>query len=146
MEAPAPGQQSAVAGFGWTVLQRHGRRPLAVLGRSLLRADNRCAGLPCWSEITIHETQAGRFAAALRHTPPPSAGPAWRDAWLCDTPDSVRTSFYLHDPLWALPAWPISLGPISEAPDAAIAQRFRLAWAGLLGAVFGLSRLSGGNP
>jgi hypothetical protein len=116
----------------------------------LLRADNRCVGLPCWSEITIHETQAGRFAAALRHTPPASAGPAWRDAWLCDTPDNVRTSFFLHDPLWALPAWPVcvpdSLGPIPEASHAVTAQRFRLAWAGLLGAVFGLSRLPGAAP
>ncbi len=126
-------------GFGWTVLQRHGRRPLAVMARTLLHADNRCAGMPCWSAITIHETDTAGFAASLCHTPWLLAGPAWRDAWVCDSVEAVRASYFRHDPLWALPTGPMTLTDEPGAADAAMARRFRLAWAGLLAAVFGVN-------
>jgi hypothetical protein len=147
------------ASFHWMVLPRCGKRPLAVVGRSLLLAHNRCAGLPYWSEISIHETASGRFAASLRHMPSCESTPdddsavamrqSWCDAWLCDTPDAVRAAFHDHDPLWALPplapasrqTLPDAPGIITELPvfgDNATAQRFQAAWAGLLAAVFGL--------
>jgi hypothetical protein len=134
-------------GFSWTLLQRHGRRPLAVLGRVLLQANNRCAGLASWSEIYIYETVACRYAAAVRHATTETPGPDWCDAWMCDSAEAVRTVFYKHDPLVALSATTAS-GPVGladiERLDAAMsrhvveAQRFRGAWAGLLAAMFGL--------
>jgi hypothetical protein len=125
-------------GFQWTVLQRHGKRPLAVLGRVLLRANNRCAGLPNWSEITIHETAGLRFAASLRHQPAEGDAVLWCDAWLCDTPEAIWGVFHRHDPLWALPLASGAVSFDTMTRDAAQAQRFRGAWAGLLAAVFGL--------
>jgi hypothetical protein len=136
-------------GFHWTVLRRHGKRPLAVLGRALLEANNRCAGLHYWSEISIHETSARRFAACVRHAAPGADGPAWCDTWLCDSPEAVRTILCEHDPLVALPSCimpnPLmpagrrALGADLASGDAGAAQRFLGAWAGLLAAIFGLS-------
>jgi hypothetical protein len=130
------------------VLQRHGKRPLAVLGRTLLQANNRCVGLPSWSEITIQETSGARFVACLRHTPPCQGDPVWRDAWLCDNADAVRAALRAHDPLQALP--PPIPPDCAGSGEAALFARdrfhhhvetalmFRAAWAGLLAAVFGL--------
>ncbi len=121
-------------GFVWVVLQRHGRRPLAVFARALLEAHNRCAGLPTWSHIAFYETAGGRYAVALRHSP--SAGPAWADAWLCDSADAVRDDVLAHDPLWAAP-----LG--TPAGDPAPGAAFCAAWTGLLAAVFGRAAVLG---
>jgi hypothetical protein len=136
---PGSPPRPADPGFRWTVLQRHGRRPLAVLGRVLLRADNRCAGLPCWSEITVHETAGLRFAASLCHSRPGTAGPAWCDAWLCDSPEAVRGILLAHDPLGALPTDGMPASYAAALREAAAMQRFRGAWSGLLAALFGLA-------
>ena len=135
---PGSHDRRADPGFCWTVLQRHGKRPLAVLGRVLLRVNNRCAGLPFWSELTIYETAGLHFAASLCHTQIDLAEPGWRDAWLCDVPEAVRRVFQSHDPLWALPpaGCPASYDPVAR--EAVAAAQFRGAWAGLLAAVFGL--------
>ena len=130
-EAGAADPASFHPGFHWMVLRRHGKRPLAIQGRALLQANNRCAGLPWWSEITIHETAGFHFAACISHTPDPPDGPAWSDAWLCGSAEAVRTLCQGHDPLWALPASP---------NDPQTIQRFNGAWAGLLAAVFGLPK------
>ena len=130
-EAGAPNQAPFRPGFHWMVLRRYGKRPLAIQGRVLLQANNRCAGLPWWSEITIHETAASHFAACISHTPEPPDGPTWCDAWLCDSAESVRSVCHDHDPLWALPASPA---------DPHAVRRFHGAWAGLLAAVFGLPK------
>ena len=141
-------------GFRWTVLRRHGRRPLAVLSRSLLQGNNRCAGLPYWSEICIHETAASHFAACVCHAAPGAAGPTWCDSWLCESAEAVRTACFGHDPLVALPSYALPQGTTLLRPsapgiaelsasgeavslDAEAAQRFRGAWAGLLAAMFG---------
>jgi hypothetical protein len=134
-------------GFYWTVLQRHGKRPLAVLGRALLAANNRCTGLPEWSEITLYETAGARLAASVCHQSAQAAGVAWCDAWLCEKPEAVRAILKDHDPLWALPfrvrgrlteVWDGALLSIAAAHhEVAAAERFRGAWAGLLLAVFG---------
>jgi hypothetical protein len=127
-------------GFNWVILQRHGRRPLAVPGRVLLQGDNRCTGLPWWSAITIYETDPGPFAVALCHTPPEQAGPAWHDAWLADSAETLRATLQRHDPLAAMPAGlqaSIRSG-LRVPPDTEAAGRFQAAWAGLLGALFGL--------
>ena len=114
--------ETPVEGYAWTVLQRHGRRPLLVLARSLLRADNRCAGLAFWSRIELLETAGQRYAVSVCHDQ------AWCDAWLCDSVETVRRGLVGHDPAWALP---------SGAGEAV--ARFRGAWAGLLAALLGRS-------
>jgi hypothetical protein len=131
------------------VLQRRARRPLTVVGRSLLSAHNRCAGLFCWSELAIYETASGCFAAVLRHVPAAAAQQIWADAWLCASAEEVRRVFHEHDPLCALP--PLASPHPQERPDspcivAAVpslgdtlsARRYQAAWAGLLAAVFGI--------
>jgi hypothetical protein len=118
------------------------------MGRVLLQADNRCAGLACWSQVAIYETAASRFAASrfaasLSHTRLASGEDAWKDAWLCDDTDAVRSTLYAHDPLWAFPPPAIPGGRLGDLPaafDAASAVRFHDAWAGLLAAVFGVPR------
>jgi hypothetical protein len=125
-----------------------------VLARALLQANNRCTGLPCWSEISIYETDARRYAVCLRHAPPEAGGLAWCDAWVCDVPEAVRTTLYRHDPLVALPpchiirpdapSWVPAGDPTETAVlrDAALqdvsSRRLRGAWAGLLASMFGL--------
>ncbi len=120
--------------FQWTVLRRHGRRPLAVLGRALLRANNECSGLAFWSELSIFETGSRRFAAALRHVVPEELGPAWCDAWLCDSPRDIRSLVVEHDPLAAFPGC-----QFHASPDRADIDHFRGAWAALLTAILGPS-------
>lgn len=141
-------------GYQWTVLRRHGKRPLAVLGRVLMRGNNRCAGLPCWSEISVLETASSRFAASLCHAAPGAAGPTWCDSFLCDTPDGVRAACLGHDPLVAVPSCVVAGGSVPNIPlalcitdlsgsgnaasvEALAARRFSGAWAGLLAAMFG---------
>lgn len=132
--------------FRWIVLQRHGRRPQAILGRTLLHGDNRCRGQPWWSSITIHETSTSRFVVALCHMAPEDAGPAWRDAWVSGSAAELRDTLARHDPLEALPLGRASgMRPTLPAPfgigglrDAELAWHFRAAWAGLLGALLGL--------
>ena len=136
--APAQNLETSWAGWRWIVLPRHGRRPLAVLGRSLLHADNRCAGLPWWSAVTIHETNRGRLAVSIRHSGPNSLGPhspesgdqdrAWRDSSLHQNAEALREALDRHDPLQALPG---------VAADMVAAMRFHGAWAGLLAALSG---------
>jgi hypothetical protein len=53
--------------------------------------------------------------------------------------EAVRASYFRHDPLWALPPGPMALTNEPGAADAAMARRFRLGWAGLLAAVFGVN-------
>ncbi len=126
-------------GFHWALLQRHGRRPLAIYGRALLEAHNRCALGATWSHILVYETASGCFAVSLRHTPCGAEQADWADGWLCETADSVRSSIAAHDPLWSLPlpaeAWDDAkwnrLCAATEAPDV------QAAWTGLLAAVFG---------
>lgn len=127
--APAPCGAWHGPGYRWLVLPRHGRRPLAVLGRTLLRGDTRCAGLPWWSAVTIHETRAARFAVALRHVMSAAAGDDWQDAMLCDSAEAARADLLAHDPAQAMPA-----------PAPGDADRFAAQWAGLLGALFGARR------
>jgi hypothetical protein len=149
-----PAATRLLPGFRWTVLRRHGKRPLALLGRILMRGNNRCAGLPSWSEISVLETAAGRFAASVCHAAPGAAGPTWCDSFLCDTPDAVRDLCLGHDPLVAVPSFvvPGKIAPNlppefciadlsgsenATCVEALAAQRFSGAWAGLLVAMFG---------
>ena len=139
----ASGQDTARSGLRWILLPRHGRRPLAVWGRCLLQTNNRCAGLPWWSAITLHETGTGGFAVALCH----AAGEGvviWQDASVHASAEAARETLERHDPLQALPvtpriryAWP----GVEDAPeigrDLIVALRFCLAWAAMLGALFG---------
>ncbi len=113
------------AGYAWTLLRRHGRRPLGLRARALLHADNRCAGLGLWSSLAILETAQGRFATSLCHACP--GGWDWQDAWLTDAPGSLRERLFDHDPLMAIPShWHGQ------------ARVFLTAWRGLLAAALGL--------
>jgi hypothetical protein len=107
------------------------------MARVLLRADNRCAGLPCWSEITLLETAGLRFAATLSHARPVDADARWCDAWLCDSPDAVRAVLRAHDPLASQPHGGVPESYAAAVRDAAAMRQFRGAWAGLLAAVLG---------
>lgn len=125
---PGSPNQAPGPGFRWTVLQRFGRRPLAVFCRVLLRADNQCAGLARWSELTILETAGQRLTASIRHHQPDA--PDWTDAWLCDTAAEMRAIVLSHEPLRAVP--PRAAGSAT--------RRFGAAWAGLLAATMGAAR------
>jgi hypothetical protein len=112
-------------GFIWTVLPRHGRRPVAFLGRELLRADNAeavRAGLRTeWSDIRIFELQERGFVTAVRHLRADDGLPRWQDAWASADASGVVASLCAHDPD----------GPGQES--------LVPAWHDLLHAVFGAS-------
>lgn len=130
----APRARTALPGFGWIVLQRDGRRPLAIEGRVVLTADNACAGFAWRSEIVIYETAAGLLAVSLCHAGTAEQGPPWRDAFLSDDPAALRAALLAHDPVAAI-------APCRDddlAGGARAAQRFAAIWRGLLGALFGL--------
>jgi hypothetical protein len=144
-------QHTSRPGYQWTVWPRHGRRPLAVQARMLLRASNHCTRLPAWSEIFVHETRQGRLVAALQHHFPDTAFPDsaimdWHDAWLHDDVPGLWSAILAHDPVIAVTLGGIASttasGPFTqdEARCAEIARiaAFRAAWFGLVNAVFGL--------
>jgi len=132
------------ASYDWVLLPRHGLRPLAAPARLLLHADNRCRSPRDWSELMVYETISARFVVALRHVS--GCGLIWRHAWHCADPEALRACIAAHDPLDALPAdvgWaaaacqPTIDGHVVADKVAAL----KMAWAGLLAAVFGLRLL-----
>jgi len=127
----APAQSKSEAGYVWTLLPRHGRRPARFLGREMLRADNRAGrldgGLPYWSDIRIFELQAGGFVTAVRHLAVDDGRAGWQDVWLAEDAASVVRSLRTHS---VCAAWP----PATE-PGGADAQM--QAWRALVDAIFG---------
>jgi hypothetical protein len=112
-----------LAGFVWTVLPRHGRRPAAFLGRELLRADNaqavRSGVRSEWSDIRIFEVAGGSFVTAVRHLRAEDGLPRWQDVWTAPDASSAVATLCAHDP---------------DMPGEASQL---LAWQDLLQAIFG---------
>jgi hypothetical protein len=129
-----PGE--AGQGFAWTVLPRHGLRPLGFTGRLLLEASSRQPGLAIASGLAVHETADGRLVAAVRHLPDADLPRCY--ATCCATPAELLELLRAHDPLADLPAEPLFT---ADADDAAAAFRqvraLRAAWGALLDATFG---------
>jgi hypothetical protein len=119
------------AGFVWTLLPRHGRRPARFLGREMLRADNRAGrldgGLPYWSDIRIFELHAGGFVTAVRHLGNNDDRPGWQDVWLAEDAAGVVRSLRAHS---ICAAWP-------HAGETACAEAQMQAWSELVDAIFG---------
>jgi hypothetical protein len=136
----APRGGDRAAGFRWIILQRDGRRPLAIDGRLVLTAGNGCAGFPYQSEIAIYETSAGALAVAICHSGPTQAGPPWRDAWLSGDPLELRATLRAHNPQAVVPFF--LSGDLSTSM--LCANVFVMIWRGLLGALLGAPAL--GRP
>jgi hypothetical protein len=119
------------AGFLWTILPRYGRRPARVLGRELMRADNRNAAnaerLPCWSDIRIYELAAGGFVVSVRHFQADDDGVEYQDLWQAENAASVIAMLRNHDIGASLIA-----GSLFSHRDVSLA-----AWQSLVGAIFG---------
>lgn len=100
---PAPdGDRAArAAGFLWTLLPRHGRRPARILGRDFLCADNRaaCAAgrLPVWSDLRVHELYGGGFAVSIRHVDRADDRAIFQDVWHAGNAAAVVALLRAHD-------------------------------------------------
>jgi hypothetical protein len=117
------------AGFVWTTLPRHGRRPARFLGRSLLRADNRAAArrgstISDWSDVEIYEVYAGGYVGAVRHISLSDDRVFFQNAWMARDGQGVIAALRAHDADSACP-W--------EKPPAQACDL----WDGLIGAIFG---------
>lgn len=146
---PCPPPQAAAdvapEGFAWTMLPRHGRRPLGFHGRLLVQAACRQPELPVWSEITLHEAADGALVAAVTHVLRGAEDTAGAPAARCYAESSQDSTVLLdlllaHDPLADLPVEAL-LDACGEAGVAAAPQRaasLRHAWRAVLAAALGL--------
>jgi hypothetical protein len=119
------------AGFVWTLLPRHGSRPVRFLGREVLRADNHAGGLAgglsYWSEIRVFELHGGGYVVAVRHCGTADDVAGWQDAWRLADAGGVVGALRGHA---VGAAW-----PQAGAPEQAQAQL--RAWGALVDALFG---------
>jgi len=135
----------ALEGFAWTMLPRHGRRPLGFHGRLLVHVSCRQPELPVWSEVTLHEAADGALVAAVRHVlrgAEDTAGALDARCYAESSQDSAELLELLlaHDPLADLPV-EVLLDAFGEAGVAAAPLRaasLRLAWRTVLAAALGL--------
>jgi hypothetical protein len=133
---PEPGDDGRwpQAGFVWTLLPRHGKRPARFLGREMLRADNRQAAragtLPFWSDIQVYELYTGGFVTAVRHFQATEDRPFWQDTWFLPDAAGVIMSLRNHG----------SAGVWADAAQGADMAARLAAWLGLVRAVFGESK------
>jgi hypothetical protein len=131
LDTAADAADARAALFVWTLLPRHGCRPIRFLGREMLRADNRGAARfgnhPYWADIQLYELYAGGFVAGVRHMRAGEDRAVWQDAWHSRDPAGITTTLRSHDIEAALPGG--ALWPDGEAPGPA--------WHALLDAVFG---------
>jgi len=128
------GEDSAArdAGFVWTTLPRHGRRPARFLGRALLRADNRAEASagnisPIWSDIEIYEVYAGGYVTSVRHFRGSDDRTCYQNAWLAEDGAAVIAALRTHDIDTAAPSVPL---PVNPAPSCG-------RWNAFVGAIFG---------
>lgn len=133
------------AGFGFTLLPRHGRRPLGFQGRLLARMEAAPPDLPVASCVTLHEAASGGFVCAIRHRLRDVLGAEERCYALAAGDATTLLRFlHTHDPLRDLPAGallPRVAGPCPThaalAEAATIAPRLRAVWRDMLAASFG---------
>lgn len=127
--------------FAWTMLARHGRRPLGFQGHLLVQAASRAPSLPVWSELAVHETEQGTLVGAIRHVVRDLAGQPvgtpFQYAEACGDPAALLDWFYVHDPVADLPAETL----LGRGDDPVGATRMpgilRDAWQALLTVTFG---------
>jgi hypothetical protein len=147
--AAPPPASTPEPGFAFTLLQRHGRRPLGFEGRLLVAAELAEPGLPLTSRIALHETAEGGLVAAIRHAMRPPLAEESRHYAEAAPADALLGFLHAHDPLRDLPAdWLLQVAENSHdlakaeadrlAAAAALALRLRTAWRGLVAACFGL--------
>jgi hypothetical protein len=119
------------AGFVWTLLPRHGKRPARFLGREMLRADNRAAArgghVPFWSDIQIYELYTGGFVTAVRHFQADDDHTCWQDTWFSQEAGAVIVSLRNHG----------SAGVWADCAQGVDMAARLAAWLGLVRAVFG---------
>ncbi|WP_419897220.1 hypothetical protein [Roseomonas sp. USHLN139] len=133
--------------FSWTVLPRHGQRPLQLPARLLLEANSEAGGCDIWSEIAVLETKGGDYVAVLCHRRERRGLPSFQHAEICPDAESLREVFEGHDPVASLPVEAL-VGPLPDhaVPEDLIALAEREAsfqrarWKELLRAVFGAPR------
>ena len=136
--APLPSEQ-----FGWTVLPRHGLRPLRFKDRTLVRAAARDPALPVWSEVVVHETEGGLLVVAIRHDCRGEAAPPCVYAEAFGSTDAAIEFLHAHDPLRDLPVTALYAGAeampdgLRTAAALACADRLRHGWQEILTACFG---------
>ena len=116
-------------GYLWTLLPRHGRRPIRFLSREMLRVDNRAGAraraVTHWSEIQIYEIYRGGFVTAVRHVCTEDDHAGFQDAWMAESARDVIALLQAHDAGAAL--------PVDEAPSPAAPAK---AWLDLVNRVF----------
>ena len=143
MAQPAMAQSAGI----WTLLPRHGARPLGFHGKLLLDASNRDAGLFAWSEIAVYQpahvgAAPSGYVVAVRHRTAERALPLWQDAVACADAAAVHGFLRGHDPAAVMP-----LGIVADAAglagaDALLAAvqdaiaRQRSGWQALLARLF----------
>ncbi len=133
---PAPCDFSAFheAGYVWTLLPRHGKRPVRFFGREMLRANDRKAAhsehFKYWSDIQVFELHSGGFMTAVRHYNISEDRTSWHDTWFSIDTRSVILSLRNHG---SAGVWP------QAAQGSDVATRLR-AWLGLVRATFGDTR------
>lgn len=127
----------------WTLLPRHGARPLGFQGRLLLQASNREAGLFAWSEIAVHERDGPGYVVAVRHRAADRTAPLWQHAAACADAGAVHAFLRAHDPATVLPVGIVATAAGLAGADALLAAvqdavgRQRASWQALLVTVFG---------
>ena len=92
----------------WTLLPRHGERPLGFHGRLLLDASNHDAALFAWSEIAVYQpartgAASPGYVVAVRHRSVERAAPLWQHAVMCADAAAVHGYLRGHDPVAVMP-------------------------------------------
>lgn len=127
----------------WTLLPRHGARPLGFHGRLLLQASNRDTGLFAWSEIAIYGGAEPGYVVAVRHRAADRTAPLWQHAIACADAPAVHAVLRGHDPMTVLPVGIVATAAGLAGADALLAAvqdsigRQRAGWHALLATVFG---------
>ena len=140
---------SGAGRLAWTLLPRHGARPLGFHGRLLLQASNRETGLFAWSEIAVHEHDGPGYVVAIRHRAADRTAPLWQHAAACADAAAVHAFLRAHDPATVLPAGIVATAVCLAGADALLAAaqdavgRQRAGWQALLKTVFGPAAAGG---
>jgi hypothetical protein len=132
----------ARADFAFTLLPRHGQRPLGFHGRLLVSAVAKAPSLPVESLVALHETDSGALVAAIRHTTRPPLPPESRCYAATAAADELLDFLQGHDPLRDMPShWLLSDAQGDDLERlvacAGLGERLRAAWHGLVAACCG---------
>jgi hypothetical protein len=90
--------------FAFTLLPRHGQRPLGFRGRLLVNAVAQAPTLPVESRIALHETEGGALVAAIRHATRPPLPPESRCYATAAAADELLDFLHGLDPLRDMPS------------------------------------------